>query len=65
MVKELWSLSFDAKHKKTVWKILNPNDQIRNIIEFLEGFKHFYQKEHIKIELRVQEFLETELWCTF
>ena len=46
------------------WPKSLKNSQSGNVNEFLEGFKYFYQKVHIKIELRAQEVLETELWCT-
>ena len=38
---------------------------MRSVNEFLKGFQYFYQKVYIKMELRVQEFLKTELRCVF
>ena len=38
---------------------------MRNVNKFLKGFQYFYQKLYIKMEIRVQEFLETELPCMF
>ena len=65
-------IEFRCKNIKNYFENFEPkwpnslkSGQMSSVNEFLKGFQYFYQKLYIKMELKVQEFLKTELQCMF